>query len=281
MAALGYRAAKRYILPMQLPNSILITGASGGIGAALAESYAAPGKYLALGGRDTERLAAVAERCRQRGATVVATIVDVTDVEGVAAWIEETDQAGPLDLVIANAGVQGGSLGVGRTETRDEAERVMNVNFGGVCNTVQPVIAAMRRRGRGQIALVASLAGLRGLPYSPGYCASKAAVKAYGEALRSWLEPEGVAISVVLPGFVETSMSKQVIGPKPLIMSPERAARIIRRGLTRGRRQIAFPFPLYLAIQAMRLLPAVLVDRLLRRAQVEIAPHERDAETSR
>jgi short-subunit dehydrogenase len=256
------------------PSSILITGASNGIGAALAEAYAAPGKHLALSGRDAERLAAVAERCRQLGASVVETIVDVTDVAAVAAWIEATDREAPLDLAIANAGIQGGLFAAGRSETRDEAERVMRVNFIGVCNTVHPVLAAMRPRGRGQIALIASLAGLRGLPQSPGYCASKAALKAYGEALRSWLGPEGIEVSVVLPGFVETRMANAVKGPRPLMMSGERAAHIIQRGLARGRRQIAFPLPLYLGLQVLRLLPAALADRLVRQADVEIAPYE-------
>jgi short-subunit dehydrogenase len=256
------------------PGSILITGASDGIGAALAEAYAAPGKRLALSGRDAERLAAVADRCRQCGATVIETIVDVTDAAAVAAWVEAADRAASLDLAIANAGIQGGPFRAGRGETLEEAERAMRVNFGGVCNTVYPVLATMRPRGRGQIALIASLAGLRGLPYSPAYCASKAALKAYGEALRSWLEPEGIEVSVVLPGFVETRMANAVKGPKPLMMSGERAAHIIQRGLARGRRQVAFPLPLYFGLQMLRLLPAALADRLLRRADVDVVPYE-------
>lgn len=259
---------------MRSPGSILITGASNGLGAALAEAYAAPGKYLALGGRDLARLSAVAERCRQRRATVMETRVDVTDAAAVSAWVEAADRAAPLDLVIANAGIQGGPFRGGSGETREEAARVMRVNFDGVCNTVYPALAAMRPRGHGQIALIASLAGLRGLPVSPGYCASKAALKAYGEALRSWLQPEGIAIAVVLPGFVETRMSNSVIAPKPLMMSPERAAQIIQRGLARGCRQIAFPFSLYLGIQLMRALPAALTDRLLRNVEADIAPYE-------
>jgi len=256
------------------PGSILITGASDGIGAALAEAYAAPGKHLALSGRDVARLSAVAERCRQRGATVAETIVDVTDSGAVAAWIEAAERAAQLDLAIANAGIQGGPFRAGRGETLDEVERVMQVNFLGVCNTVHPVLAAMRARGRGQIALIASLAGLRGLPQSPGYCASKAALKAYGEALRSWLQPEGIEVSVVLPGFVETRMANAVIGPKPLMMSTARAAHIIQRGLAHGRRQIAFPLPLYFGMSLLRVLPAALADRLLRRAEVDIVPYE-------
>src|SRR6516164_6491886 len=204
-----------YVLPTESdtykrvrdPRSILITGASSGIGAALARAYAAPRTRLAICGRDTARLATVANLCRERGAEVIETCLDVTEAPAVAAWIDTADRASPLELVIANAGVQGGLWRDGCGETLDELHRVMDVNFGGVSNTIYPVLPAMRRRRRGQIALIASLAALRGLPYSPGYCASKAAVRIYGEALRSWLAPEGIDVSVVLPGFVETRLS--------------------------------------------------------------------------
>ena len=263
--------------PLQLlktPRSILITGASSGIGAALAERYAAPQTHLALCGRDVTRLAAVSERCRQLGATVLDACLDVTDAAAVAAWVESADVAAPLDLVIANAGIQGGLWRGGVGETRDELDRVMGVNFDGMCNTIYPALPAMRRRGRGQIALVASLAALRGLPVSPGYCASKAAARIYGEALRSWLAQEGVAVSIVLPGFVDTRLSRTVGGPKPFMMSPERAAAIICRGLARGRRQIAFPFRLYLGMQLLRALPAAAADGILRRCKADIQPYD-------
>jgi short-subunit dehydrogenase len=255
------------------PRSILITGASSGIGAALARAYAAPGIHLALCGRDIARLAAVADLCRERGAEVIETCLDVTEATAVAAWIDNVDRASPLELVIANAGVQGGLWRDGAGETLGELHRVMEINFGGVSNTVHPVLPAMRRRRRGQIALIASLAALRGLPFSPGYCASKAAVSVYGEALRSWLAPEGIGVSVILPGFVETRLSDTVRGPKPLILPPECAAAIIRRGLAKGRRQIAFPYTLYLSMQLMRALPAGLVDPILRRVTVDIGPY--------
>jgi len=255
------------------PRSILITGASSGIGAALARAYAAPGTHLALCGRDAARLAAVADFCRDRGAEVMEACLDVTEAAAVAAWIVNVDRTSPLELVIANAGIQGGLWRDGAGETLGELHRVMEVNFGGVSNTVHPVLPAMRRRRRGQVALISSLAALRGIPFSPGYCASKAAIKIYSEALRSWLAPEGIDVSVVLPGFVETRLSDTVSGPKPLILSPERAAGIIRRGLAKGRRQIAFPYPLYLGMQLMRALPARLVDPILRRVTVDIGPY--------
>ncbi len=255
------------------PCSILISGASSGIGAALARAYAAPRTHLALCGRDAARLAGVADLCRERGAEVIEACLDVTEAAAVAAWIANADSASPLELVIANAGVQGGLWRNGAGETLSELHRVMDVNFGGVLNTIHPALSLMRRRGRGQVAVIASLAALRGIPFSPGYCASKAAVRIYGEALRSWLAPEGINVSVVLPGFVETRLSQTVSGPKPLMLLPERAASIIRRGLARGRRQIAFPYPLYLGIQLTRALPLGLVDPILRRFAVDISPY--------
>jgi short-subunit dehydrogenase len=211
--------------------------------------------------------------CHERGAEVIEACIDVTDAAAVAAWVNDVDGASPLELVIANAGVQGGLWRDGAGESLDELHRVMEVNFGGVSNTIHPVLPAMRRRRRGQIALISSLAALRGIPFSPGYCASKAAIRIYGEALRSWLVPEGIDVSVVLPGFVETPLSRTVRGPKPLMLVPERAANIIRRGLARGRRQIAFPYPLYLGTQLMRAFPAALVDPILRRVAVDIGPY--------
>ena len=258
---------------MKDPRSILITGASSGIGAALARAYAAPQTHLALCGRDTARLAAVANLCRERGAVVIEACLDITEAAAVAAWIDSADRASPLELVIANAGVQGGLWRDGAGETLGETHRVMDVNFGGVLNTIHPALPSMRRRGRGQVALIASLAALRGIPFSPGYCASKAAIRIYGEAIRGWLAPEGINVSVVLPGFVATRLSQTVRGPKPLMLPPERAANIIRRGLARGRRQIAFPYPLYLGTQLARVLPPGLVDRILRRLAVDIGPY--------
>jgi short-subunit dehydrogenase len=250
--------------------SILITGASSGVGAALAEAYAIPGVRLTIGGRHVGRLAEVAARCRGRGAEVTEAHVDIAEPEAVAAWVESADRAAPLDLVIANAGIQGGSWRGSAGETLPEIRRVMEVNFIGVCNTIYPVLAVMRPRRRGQIALISSIAGLRGIPFSPAYCASKAALKVYGESLRSWLAPEGISISVVLPGFVDTPLSQAVSGPKPFMISPERAARIIRRGLMKKRAQIAFPYPLYLGAQLLRALPSTLADTLLRRTEIDV-----------
>lgn len=251
------------LLAMTNPRSILISGASSGIGAALAALYAAPGIRLALGGRDTHRLHAVAEICRRDGATVEATPVDVTDPEATMRWVESSDDAAPLDLVIANAGVSGGTFGGG--ESREQASAIFAVNVGGVVNTVHPAAQRMRARGHGQLALMSSLAGFRGLPGAPAYSASKAAVRAYGDALRGRLRRDGVIVSVIFPGFIRTPMTDVNGFPMPFLMEAEDAARRIRSGLARNRKRVAFPWQLYTAIRLLALLPAALSDPLFGR----------------
>ncbi|MEX1107317.1 MAG: SDR family NAD(P)-dependent oxidoreductase [Dongiaceae bacterium] len=248
---------------MRQPRSILITGASSGIGAALAEAYATSGVRLVLTGRDGTRLDTVGANCRARGAETDTRIVDVTDRRAMAALVAECDATAPLDLVIANAGVSAGTLG--GPEQNDQVRTLFAINVDGVVNTVQPTIEAMLPRGHGQIAIMSSLAALRGFPGAPTYCASKAAVKIWGEALRGALHDRGIAVSVICPGFIKTAMSAQNDFRMPLLMPAEKAADIIQRGLARNRARIAFPWRLYAAVSLVASLPPWLIDPLLRR----------------
>lgn len=248
---------------MIAPRSILITGASSGIGAALACHYAARNVDLALTGRDGDRLAAIAASCRTEGARVQAQALDVREAGALAKWIASIDQATPLDLVIANAGISAGTSGAG--EGGDQAARIFAVNVNGVFNTVFPVIAPMVARGRGQIAIISSLASFRGFPGAPAYCASKAAVRFWGEALRGELLSKGVDVSVVCPGYIVTPMTAVNKFPMPMLMPVERAAAIIARGLARGRARIAFPWPMYALVRLLAALPPALIDRVLAR----------------
>ncbi len=248
---------------MKNPRNILITGGSSGIGEALALHYAAPGIFLALSGRDTERLEAVAARCRERGAEVTAETVDVTDRAAMEAWMRQVDDKNPLDLVIANAGI---SIGRNASNTlADIAEKCFAANVSGVFHTIHPAIDAMTARARGQIAIVASVAGLMGMPGHPVYSASKNAVRAYGEALRGTLAPHGIEVNVICPGFIESRMTAKNDFPMPFIMTAEKTARIIARGLARNKARIVFPWQLYYLVRLMTFLPIGLATKLLSR----------------
>ncbi|WP_119168821.1 SDR family NAD(P)-dependent oxidoreductase [Algihabitans albus] len=246
------------------PKHILITGASSGIGAALARRYAGAGRRLTLTGRDAARLAGVAADCRAAGAEVAALTLDVTDRAATAQAIEAADRARPLDLLIANAGVSGGT-GKAGAEPEEQARRIFATNLDGLLNSVQPAVALMTARGRGQLGLMASLAAFRGFPGAPAYSASKAAVRVYGEALRGHLADKGVSVSVICPGYVKSPMTAVNAFPMPLLMEAERAAEIIAKGLARDRARIAFPRRLYALVWLLAALPPALIDPLLRR----------------
>jgi short-subunit dehydrogenase len=242
------------------PASILITGATGGIGSALAEVYAAPGIELLLHGRNEALLAELAARCAARGAAVRTRAFDIRDRGALVAWLAE---AGPVDLAIVNAGVNTGIGPQAEGERWEAVEELLQVNVVAAMSTVQAVLPGMRARRRGQIALVSSLAAYYGLPVTPSYSASKAALKAYGEGIRGWLAPEGIGVSVVMPGYVESRMCREMPGPKPFLWPAGRAARAIREGLERNRARISFPFPLNFATWCLAVLPAGLSQRLL------------------
>lgn len=237
------------------PAAILITGASAGLGQALALAYAAPGVTLFLAALDAEPLQAVATACRAQGAVVVGSVLDVRDRSAMAEWITTCDRTAALDLVIANAGISAGSLGA---DGEDDAttRAIFATNVDGVLNTVLPAIAAMRGRGRGQLALVSSLAGYRGSHRSAAYCASKAAVRVFGEGLRARLAPAGIGVSVVCPGYLDVGSTSARHRNSPLRVGVARAVRAIRRGLARNRGWIAVPWWLALAARLGTLVPS-------------------------
>jgi short-subunit dehydrogenase len=243
---------------------IVITGASSGIGAALARLYARPGVMLSLTGRNGERLSEVAQKCRALGAEVSEEAVDVTDAAGMEAFLKRADAQKEIDLIIANAGIGAGTGKKKTGENPAQVEEVFRVNWQGVLNTIHPLLPAMTARGRGQIALMSSLAGFRGWPGAPSYCASKAAVKVYGEGLRGALAGSGVKVNVICPGFVESRMTDENDFPMPFIMPVERAAIIIANGLSRDRGRICFPWHAHAIVWLLNLLPDVLAQQLLR-----------------
>ena len=243
---------------MRNPRRILITGATGGIGAALALAYAQAGTHLWLQGRREERLREIAAECARRSATVEIRTLDVREVPPLVAWLESV--APEVDLAIVNAGV---TSDVRNGEGWREVDELLQVNARAACVTAAALIPAMRARRSGQIALVSSIAAWHGMPLTPAYSASKAALKTYGEALRGWLAREGVEVNVVMPGFVRTAMSERFPGPKRFMLEPDDAARRIVRGLERNDARISFPLLPALVMQMLAALPASLSQRIL------------------
>ncbi|MCR5413311.1 MAG: SDR family NAD(P)-dependent oxidoreductase [Kiritimatiellae bacterium] len=228
----------------------LITGASSGIGEALALASAARGDALFICGRDEQRLAAVAEACRRAGArSVDSRRVDVTDPVAVGEWIELADKTAPLERVFANAGVATGE------ETASNVRRTFETNVSGTVNTVLPAIEAFRRHGGGQLVITASIAGYGPLASCPSYSATKSCLKTWGLAMRGALKKENIRVSVVCPGFIRSRLTDKNTCPMPFFMEAGKAARIIISRADRNIGLIAFPWPMRLAVWILSILP--------------------------
>jgi short-subunit dehydrogenase len=240
---------------MTNPKNILITGASSGIGRALAIAYSASGVSLFLCARNSEKLNETKITCEKLGAKVFVEILDVTDEEKVKNWIRKIAD---LDLVIANAGISAGTAG--GPESLAQIKKIFATNWDGVLNVIDSAITKMKEKKCGQIALISSLAGMRGLPSSPAYSASKAAVRVYGEGLRGNLAPFGIKVNVICPGYIKTPMTDVNKFPMPFLMGAEKCAQIIKRDLAKNKSRIAFPFPLYFVVWLAALLSTKITD---------------------
>jgi short-subunit dehydrogenase len=234
-----------------------VTGASTGIGRELSLQLAGKGVKVAASARSVDKLAELAERHQ----LIASMPLDVTVAEDVSAAHDRiVSQLGAIDLAILNAGVWH-PMKASAYDT-SLARQSMRVNYDGITNVLQPLIAGMLARGGGHIALVASVAGYRGLPMAAAYAPTKAAVISLAEVLRLELSRHGISVSIVNPGFVETPMTAVNDFPMPFIMKADDAAARIIRGLERGKYEIAFPWQLVTMLKVLRMLPNGLYLRI-------------------
>jgi NAD(P)-dependent dehydrogenase (short-subunit alcohol dehydrogenase family) len=231
-----------------------LTGASSGIGRATALELAKRGWTVCATARRLEELEALAEAASGFKGRIVAHVGDVTDTEGMAALVDTIERVhGPIALAFFNAGVapytRAGSLDV------DAFRQAMAVNVIGAANGLAPVLARMMERGKGQVAVNASIAGYRGLPKAAAYGASKAAAIHLCEALKFDCDNRGVTIQVVNPGFIDTPLTRKNDFPMPFLMSMEEAGKRVVDGFEAGRFEVIFPKRLAFILKLLRLLP--------------------------
>ena len=231
---------------MKNPRTILITGASSGIGEALAVHYSKEAVLLALTGRNLERLRNVAKQCEEHGAEVIYEVLDVKNSNAMHNFISKIEEIHPIDMLFANAGVSYSTTDTYIDKPSKDIEIVM-VNLCGVIHTINPVIEKMKIRGRGQIGIMSSLAAYIPTPNYPAYGATKAAVKSFGLALRAENAPHGIGVSVICPGYVHSLMTKNLNKPFKII-DAKTAAEIIKRKIIKNQSIIAFPFSVYICV---------------------------------
>ena len=247
-------------------KNILITGASSGIGAALARSYARDNVALLLWGRDQARLDEVAGQCRALGAIATTQIFDLRDAAGFAARLAAADAAMPIDLAIFNAGLGGSAPNGPPAEAPDTAQAIAEVNFVAPVVGANAIAGTMAQRGAGHIVLVGSIVESYPLPMAPTYAATKAGLRLFAESLGMRLARHGVTVTLVSPGFIDTPMSRQVIEPKPFMITADAAAAVIARGIAAKKRVIVVPWQFAVMRALSDLLPRALVRWVLSRA---------------
>lgn len=249
------------------PQRVWITGASSGLGEALAQEYARTGAAVMLTARGEQALGETARALDARGSGHVypADVTVRTRLETIVADMERDH--GALDLAILNAGTY---FETGLDEfDPDRIAELMNINFQSVVECIAVLLPRFRARGRGNIVVVASVAGDIGLPYAGAYAASKSALNRLCQSLHPELAAEGITLSVVNPGFIRTPLTDRNPFPMPFLIEPEEAARATRRGIERGRFEIRYPLMMSLSMRLLRALPRrvslALTRRMLRR----------------
>lgn len=246
---------------------VFLTGASSGIGEALAISLAKRGAILGLLARRKELLQALAERCEAAGGTAGVFAADVTESGAVQTAADALcSEFGRIDVLIANAGIGGNNL-----ETRalkpDAVKKVIDINLLGAVNSVHAVLPQMLDRGSGHLVAISSLAGVRGLPKSAAYAASKAGMTAFFESVRLDVQKRGVDVTIIQPGFIKTPLTSGRKNKMPYLMELDDAIARMIRAIEKKKKFAAFPWQIATLVRAGTIFPAWLYDRIAGRAR--------------
>ncbi len=242
----------------------MVTGASSGIGRGVAVELSRRGAKLGLVARRKETLQEIVSEFESRGGKALAVPGDVQDALAVRAAADRfREQLGPIDVLIANAGI--GSTNDSAELRASEVAGVINVNVIGAANSVAAVVPEMVARGRGQLVVISSLAAYRGLPKSAAYCASKAAVSAFFESLRLDLQPRGIAVTIIHPGFIKTPLTAGRHAQMPFLMELDVAVEKILRAIEKKKKSYAFPWQLASIVRAGMIMPTSMYDWISRR----------------
>ena len=246
---------------------IFLTGASSGIGEALALAFAKRGAVLGLVARREEMLRGLAARCEEIGGTARTFAVDVTDAGAVRQAADELrSEFGHIDLLIANAGIGGNNVET-RSLEPDAVKQVIDINLLGAVNSVHAVLPEMLKRGRGHLVAISSLAGFRGLPKSAAYSASKAGMTAFFESVRLDVQHQGIDVTIIQPGFIKTPLTAGRENKMPFLMDLDNAIPHFIRAIEKKKKFAAFPWQLATLVRAGRMFPAWLYDRVASRAK--------------
>ncbi|MDB5801093.1 MAG: short chain dehydrogenase [Rhodocyclales bacterium] len=249
--------------PTTVPLRVFLTGASSGIGEALARHYAAQGANIGLVARRGDLLASLCSSLPGGTAAHMTLIASVTDAESMRAAAQQyMARFGLPDIVIANAGISTGSL-TDESSDLKVFEAVLDTNVLGAVRTFMPFARAMRRRGSGKLVGISSVAGVRGLPGAGAYSASKAAISRYLESLRIEMRGSGVQVIDIRPGYIATPMTAVNPYAMPFILQPDEAARRFARAIARGCSQTTIPWQMSIVARVMARLPNWIFDRLL------------------
>lgn len=240
-------------------KTVMITGASSGIGKGLALELGARGAKLGLVARRQNLLDEMVDAIRLRGAKAFAVAADVRGADAMKAAADRIRaELGPIDVLIANAGI-GTTSHISQLDPHHVAN-VISINVLGAANSVAAVVPQMVERGQGQLVAISSLAAYRGLPKSAAYCASKAAMSAYFESVRIDLRGTGVGVTIIHPGFIKTPLTAGRDAKMPYLMELDEAIPKIVSAIEKGKKSIAFPWQLASVVRAGMFMPAFMYD---------------------